>query len=173
MTGPPGEGGRRALDEALPRFDVNEVHSISLPCSPEQALVLALAASATPDRLTALLFRARGLRPGTTIEELFGRMGFDTLHRSPTEVVVGATGRPWRPSGTLWPFAEAHAGTVRLATDFRAVPVGGGCVLSTETRVQAVDDHARRAFRRYWLVVGPFSGVIRRRWLRAVEHACR
>jgi hypothetical protein len=34
-----------------------------------------------------------------------------------------------------------------------------------------VDDRARRAFRRYWLVVGPFSGLIRRRWLRAVEAA--
>jgi hypothetical protein len=42
-------------------------------------------------------------------------------------------------------------------------------VLSTETRVQAVDDAALRAFRRYWRVVGPFSGLIRRRWLRAAQ----
>jgi len=50
---------------------------------------------------------------------------------------------------------------------------GHAQVLSTETRVQAVDDRSRRAFRLYWLVVGPFSSLIRRRWLRAVEGADR
>ena len=127
----------------------------------------ALAAPAAPDRLTAALFRARGLRRGTTIQELFDADRIRDDRRSPTEVVFAASGTPWRPSGGLRPFAAAEPGTVRVATDIRAVAVAGGCVLSTETRVQAVDDAARRAFRRYWLVVGPFSGLIRRRWLRA------
>jgi len=162
----------RALDDALPRFDVNEVHSISLPCSAERAVELALAAPAAPDRVTAALFRARGLPPETSILSLFGRMGFDTLAATPTEVVFAASGAPWRPSGGLRPFAAGIPGTVRVAADIRATPVSGGCILSTETRVEAADDRARRAFRRYWLVVGPFSGLIRRRWLRAVERAC-
>jgi hypothetical protein len=34
--------------------------------------------------------------------------------------------------------------------------------------VQAVDEAARRAFRRYWLVIGPFSALIRRRWLKRI-----
>jgi hypothetical protein len=45
--------------------------------------------------------------------------------------------------------------------------VAGGTLLSTETRVSATNSTARRAFRGYWRVVGPFSGLIRRRWLRA------
>ena len=157
----------RALDKALPRFDVNEVHSMSLGCGPEEALQRALAAAAAPDRLTAALFRARGLRRGTTIQELFDQTGFETIARAPTEVVFAASGMPWRPSGGLRPFGVGEPGTVRVATDIRAVVAAGGCVLSTETRVLAIDDGARRAFRRYWLVVGPFSGLIRRRWLRA------
>ena len=96
-------------------------------------------------------------------------MGFDTLAHTPTEVVVAASGTPWRLSGGLRSFAVAGRGTVLIAADIRAIPAPGGCVLSTETRVQAVDDRARRAFRRYWLVVGPFSSLIRRRWLRAVQ----
>ena len=100
----------RALDEALPQFDVNEVHSISLACGPEEAVQRALAAPAAPDRLTAALFRARGLRRGTTIQELFDRTGFETIARSPTEVVFAASGTPWRPSGGLRPFAAAEAG---------------------------------------------------------------
>ena len=157
----------RALDDALPQFDVNEIHSISLACGPEEALRRALAAPAAPDRLTAALFRARGLRRDTTIEELFDRTGFETITRSPTEVVFAASGTPWRACGGLRPFRAGDTGTIRVATDFRADAVAGGCVLSTETRVHALDDAAERAFRRYWLVVGPFSGLIRRRWLRA------
>ena len=43
----------------------------------------------------------------------------------------------------------------------------------TETRVAAMDARSRRAFRAYWLAVGPFSALIRRRWLAAAERALR
>jgi hypothetical protein len=161
----------QALDTFLPRFDVNETHSISLACDAERALELALAGPAAPGRLVAALFRARGLPPTTSVRGLFDRMGFDTLSASPAEVVVGASGTPWRPSGKIGPFTASRPGTVRIATDLRATPVPGGCILSTETRVLAVDAAARRAFGRYWVVVGPFSALIRRRWLRAARDA--
>jgi hypothetical protein len=35
----------------------------------------------------------------------------------------------------------------------------------------ALTPRARRLFRAYWLVVGPFSALIRRRWLKAIAHA--
>ena len=162
----------RALDDALPLYDVNEVHTIALTCSPEEALELALSAPAAPDRFVAALFRARRLPPGTTIQGLFDTMGFDTLAHTPTEVVVAASGTPWGIRGGTRPYAAAGPGTVRIAADIRAVPAEEGCVLSTETRVQAVDDRARRIFRRYWFVVGPFSSLIRRRWLRTVRSRC-
>jgi hypothetical protein len=41
----------------------------------------------------------------------------------------------------------------------------GGSRVSTETRVMPTDDTSRRAFGRYWGVVRPFSGLIRRRIL--------
>ena len=40
--------------------------------------------------------------------------------------------------------------------------------MSTETRVLCADAAALRSFRRYWLVVGPFSGLIRILMLRAI-----
>jgi hypothetical protein len=73
------------------------------------------------------------------------------------------------PPGGIGPFAAAAAGDVRVAVDVRAVPAGEGrSVLSTETRIAAVDEPARRAFRRYWRAVGP-SALIRRRWLRDAQ----
>jgi hypothetical protein len=59
-----------------------------------------------------------------------------------------------------------------MAMDLRAEPLPGGCsLLVTETRVAAVDEHARRAFLRYWRLVGPFSRLIRRRWLAAIARS--
>ena len=54
--------------------------------------------------------------------------------------------------------------------DFRIAEIAPGrCLASTETRVHVADPAARRAFRRYWLVVRPFSGLIRILYLRAVR----
>jgi hypothetical protein len=54
-----------------------------------------------------------------------------------------------------------------MALALWAEPAGDGSLLVTETRVAANDAAARRAFARYWRLVGPFSALIRRRWLRA------
>jgi hypothetical protein len=42
--------------------------------------------------------------------------------------------------------------------------------LATETRVLCLDDESRRRFRLYWLFIGPFSGLIRRKILRSIKH---
>ena len=48
-------------------------------------------------------------------------------------------------------------------------PDGEGARLETETRVLLTDAGARRCFGAYWVVVRPFSGLIRRRWLHAAK----
>ena len=148
------------IDDVLPQYDVHEVHSIACPRSLDEAL----AAPFAPDAIVRLLFRLRGLRATGTIGEAFARAGFQVLARNEQELVVGAAGTPWRLRGGVISFSEARPGTVRMVANLRA----DGARVSTETRVQAVDDVARRAFRRYWLVVGPFSAVIRRRWLKRI-----
>jgi hypothetical protein len=40
--------------------------------------------------------------------------------------------------------------------------------LATEIRVLLTDERSRQALGRCWLVIRPFSGLIRRRWLAAV-----
>src|SRR5262249_6069607 len=42
-------------------------------------------------------------------------------------------------------------------------------IVSTETRVSAGSDEARRRFAAYWRVIYPGSALIRRMWLRAIE----
>lgn len=149
----------------LPAAEVVTRHEATVALAPERALALVLATPAAPDRLTAALFRLRGLPTGRTLAELFPE-----LERSGTEVVYAFSGKPWRPTGALGSFREAEPGTVRIAAGFRAEALaGGGSRIVTETRVAAVDERARRAFARYWRLVGPFSGLVRRRWLAAVQ----
>ena len=64
-------------------------------------------------------------------------------------------------------------GQVRLVVEISAVAAGTGSLLATETRVAAMDAGSRRAFRAYWFAVGPFSALIRRRWLASAERALR
>ena len=56
-----------------------------------------------------------------------------------------------------------------MALEFRAVPEPGGTRLETETRVFLTDAASRRRFAGYWLVVCPFSGIVRRSWLAAAR----
>jgi hypothetical protein len=161
----------QSLDTVLREFDWHEVHTVELPCAPERALATVLALPVASDPLVRVLLRLRGLGRGTAIGEALERMGFETLVRSETEIVAGMAGMPWRRRSGLRRFGDAGPGTVRIAIDFRAEPLPGGCRLSTETRIAAVDESARRVFGRYWLVVGPFSALIRRRWLAAAATA--
>src|SRR5205085_4507178 len=143
--------------------------------TPELAVAAALGAPVAPDTLVRTLFRLRGLPGGGSVLGALRALGFVELAREPTCVVLGAAGRPWAPrGGRLVPFDRAGPGQVRLLLELAAVPDGlDWSLLATETRVAAMDAGARRAFRRYWLAVGPFSALIRRRWLGAAERALR
>jgi hypothetical protein len=160
--------GMAAIDDVLPRFDVHEVHSIALRLPPEAAIALALATPVAGDPLVRALFRLRGLHGSGSIGSALASIGLRELARGEGEIVFGASGTPWRPGGGIHSFAGARPGQVRMVTDFRS----DGERLTTETRIAAVDDRARVLFLRYWRLVGPFSAVIRRRWLKQIaKHA--
>ena len=94
----------------------------------------------------------------------------------PTEVVWGGVLQPWMlPGGDRSPQLDAaglrewaEPGWVKVAMEFRLAPTRGGTRLSSETRVVATDDGARRRFGLYWLLVGPGSSATRWEVLTAV-----
>jgi len=169
------------IDDWLPELDFGERHDIALPVDPERALELALATPAAPDRFVRSLYALRGMRGrDETVERFFAAHRFVVLAQTPTEWVAGTVGAVWRPGGGLAAVNDAAAwrdsalsGTIKAAIDFRAERIPGGSRLTTETRVEVADARARRAFGAYWLAVGPFSALIRRRWLRAIQSAAR
>jgi hypothetical protein len=176
------------LDRLLPGFDVNEVHSAEVPAEPADALAAARAVTPQEIRLMGALMALRSL-PGRIkrtpiktkpdepfIEQALG-LGFVLLGEFPDEVVVGAVGKFWSPAGNR-PLRFRNAeeflafdepGYAKALMNVAVRPQGGGTLISTETRIAATDSAARRRFRLYWLLIGPWSGLIRREWLRAAK----
>jgi hypothetical protein len=65
-------------------------------------------------------------------------------------------------------------GFAKIAASLRVDPRGSNSsILTLETRVAIPDDTSRRRFKRYWLVIGPFSSLIRRIALRELATELR
>ena len=172
------------LDRFLPRYDVHEVHGtrVDAAAGAVHAALLAVRSDEIPLFRTLLTLRglrapfAEGSRP---VLQSAQEGGFAVLAEEPgREIVLGVIGKFWRQRDRdVRPIASPSAftafalpGYARAAMNFRIEPAAeGGCWLTTETRVAATDDGARRAFRAYWLVVHPGSALIRRMWLRALR----
>ena len=167
------------LDEVLPQWDFGEVHERRVDAAAAELFAAVEAVTPAELPLFRLLMRLRAVGRRTLGralgEPLFVQLqtqGFVLLGReAPRELVLGLIGTPWRIGGGLRPVPDRAAfaafsepGTVKVAANVR---VEEGLV-ATETRVLASDAYARRRFRAYWLVVRPWSGAIRREWLRAI-----
>jgi hypothetical protein len=153
----------------LPVFDVRERHAVRVKAPADLALAAARRVTPSDAPLLHLLFRLRGL-PVSERAVWDAMLGIGFRELAPG-VGVGI-GRPWRVRGgmreprALTEFTEfTEPGWAKMAMDFSA----DGNTLVTETRVQCTDASSRRRFRAYWLVVRPFSGLVRRSWLRAAK----
>jgi hypothetical protein len=177
------------LDDFLPEYDVNEVHSARVAASPAETLAAARALTPREVPLTGALMAVRRLpaallgrsgesrrrAPEVPILDQMTHGGFTLLAEHADEVVLGVVGRFWTLNGGIRrtdrdefvTFDEP--GFARAVVNFHVRPAAGGTELTTETRIQATSGDARRKFRRYWRIVMPGSALIRRAWLRAIR----
>ncbi|HUP17905.1 MAG TPA: hypothetical protein VM848_17890 [Acidimicrobiia bacterium] len=166
------------IDRFLPIYEVWEHHQVEVATASSRAYraVVDLDLSLSP--IIRFLFALRRLprRQPLTLHDITGA-GFVVLGEEPgTEIVLGVTGRFWRVRGGLRRVGPDEflsfnePGYAMAAWNFRVEPVSDcRSLVSTETRVATTDLASRRAFRRYWLVVRPFSGLVRRRALALIK----
>ena len=177
------------LDEFLPDYDFNEVHSTRISAQPEAVLAAVRALTPREVRLVGALMAVRTLpailarrsRPrgnrGLDKPLLDGlrHRGFAMLSERPDEVVLGAIGRFWKAEGEILRVGSEdfvtfdEPGFAKAVVNFHVQAVSGRTVVTTETRIRGTDEDARRKFRRYWRIVMPGSALIRRAWLRAIR----
>ncbi len=162
------------LDQLMPHFDFVERHSTTVRATPERVYAAIRRADFAGHPLVRALLAIRGLgrtakafNLDSILAEGFGLLAEDP----PRELVLGVQGPFWNPACKLQPVsAESFrspvpAGTARGGWNFSIEQDG---TLKTETRVLCADD-ARMKFRLYWMVIRPFSGLIRRLMLRAIR----
>ena len=177
------------LDEVLPHFDVHEVHETYVRARIDDVYAAVKQVTAREVRLLMALEVLRGLprlligrrpfRPSSTapLLESFAANVVPLGERPGAEIVAGAVGRFWRLFGnepavirTRAEFlAFAERGYAKAAVAFIVLPEAEGTRLTTETRVVGTSPDATRLFRRYWLLIRPASGIIRRSWLAAIR----
>jgi len=185
------------IDDYLPRFHARERHETIVQASPMQVYAALRTADLGDSSLVRVLLGLRGLPvllsqsrgPGRqvrmrqrsaalTLGCILGH-GFYLLAEAPgQELLIGLEGRFWTLRGGLLetdPISfrqRVLAGTAKAAWNFTVEAQSRGRTrLATETRIHCADEASRRAFCCYWLVVRPFSGVIRRRMLRSIRRA--
>jgi hypothetical protein len=190
------------MDQFLPRCDFAVVHADVLRAPPAecngaaseldlfQAPLVAtlLGIRALPQRVVGTL-RGRGKtatlqasRRTFRFKDMVG-LGWILLGETPSvEMVLGQVSRPWKAvaASTDAPTTPEQftrfdePGFAKIAASLRIDPYGNcSSILTIETRVAITDDMSRRRFRRYWLVISPFSSLIRRMALRLLATELR
>jgi hypothetical protein len=179
------------IDELIPTYDFVERHSIMISGSPDQAYAALMRADLSSSTLVRTLLFLRGI-PGRITRDpdcprdspqprpltLAGMTtaGFTLLAESPPrEIVFGLRGRFWTPSGGVTrtrkeEFFDPLPSELALAIwNFSTSHHPNGSLLSTETRILCGSAAVRKKFRRYWMLIRPFSGLIRLEILRSVR----
>lgn len=169
----------RPLDAFLPVYEFSERHSLAIDAPAGQIDRAFREVSIADIPLARALWWVRRLgRPyGDPTKPFIGGElpGVVLEDVSEEGIVLGLTGQFWRllggqrderrPTTPQEFLAYDRPDACKAVIDFR---VADGA-LSTETRVHVGDPASRRRFRRYWLVVRPFSGLIRILLLRAAR----
>ena len=117
------------------------------------------------------------MSPGNFSIRNIDQSDFKTLAESPNEeLVLGLIGRPWTLTGNLQKIKSPGAflsfetpGFMKAVWNFSLREEGPRTRLTTETRVRCLDESSRVRFGFYWMLIRPFSGLIRMEMLRLIK----
>lgn len=165
------------LDEVLPRYDISSVYSIRIQASSDQVYSV-LQQGISSGGLTRILMTLRSMprliqgKKAFVNEDPFYRLK-EARNR---EMVYGIIGQFWKPVvcpiliHSLEEFMDFHQdGYCKAALNLRIQEKHEReTVLSTETRVLGYGDAGVR-MKKYWKLIRPFSGLIRKELLRKVK----
>jgi hypothetical protein len=186
------------LDKYLPKYDFTEVHTIKVKASPEVAYrAIKDTTLEEISGIVQWLFWLRELpekmvgrntNPMTSKGPMLGQMeqnGFTIIQEQPPRedvfglIVPGKIGRVWDKSsgyGSQVGNAEEFLAfknpnyllvVANLMVEDTGVP--GVVTVYTESRTMGLSEKSRKSFRPYWAFIRPWSGLIRRLWLRAIK----
>ena len=165
------------IDQFLPTYDLAKHHRIAIQAPVEWVYTAVQHMDLGHSPIVRWLLLLRGL-PSLILspdrpKENRNPLTLAGLQKSGF-ILLGVAGRFWTPAGGILRIDAAEfqdferSGYAKVAWSFSLSPRNDDITrLSTETRIQCLDAASRRRFRLYWLLVGPFSGLILSESLRA------
>lgn len=181
------------LDDFLPAYDFNEIHSITVHAPPNR--VFRAIKELTPAELSPwvhILFALRALparligknetRLDSTkpiVEQVLDISFILLAEETNREIVLGTIGKFWqatsrsdrKPAKDAEEFlAFDQPGFAKAAMNFHIADDPRDCVaVTTETRIYAADARTRAIFAAYWRLIHSGSALIRMMWLKAIK----
>ena len=175
---------RTVLDDIMPEYQFFERHSARIHARPEQVMQAVRQSTFGDMKSLVTLLKIRGAALGAhdtgnflqdkRVLDAFSESGY-LSGGSEHEIVMSGV---WNARQNRRPdvrtlqevAAYREQGAVKMAYDFNVEDAGGGwSTLSTETRVLALDDFTSRGMGRYWRLIVPGSGLLRRQWLDGIR----
>ena len=165
------------IDLFLPTYDIQARYQIDIRAPLERVYSAARYLDMSDSWIVRWLYRLRGLPKYKLTLDGMLKWGFVLLADKPAqEIVFGLIGRFWTrsaeiQSATADTFVEfQQEGYAKAAGNIAFISQDSGIIrVITETRVFCTDERSRRNIRLYWLLIGPFSGIIRKEWLRLIK----
>ena len=175
------------LDDIMPEYQFSERHSQRIHARPGPVMNAIRQSTLGELKSYILLMKIRGMAlrrpyrdPGNfqdvrVLDALSSPgSGYIPLASSEQEIVMGGVGSAVsrrREVNSLPEFAAySQEGGVKVAFNLRVEDTGDGwSKVNTETRVLALDDLSRPIMTRYWRLIVPGSGLIRRQWLESIK----
>lgn len=161
----------------LPAADASNRYSTVIHGTPEEVFSALTSLDIGDSLAIRTLLRLRGLSGNMRTLRGIEETGFIPLARIENSMIImGIVGKFWTPKGHLQRVSPGEFAAWNEPGWARAVwgfvieaDSADRTILSTETHVLCHGTTARRLFKLYWRLVGPFSGVIRKEILRLVR----
>ena len=165
------------IDQFAPKYEVSARYETDIDAPIERVYQVARYLEMGESPIVRWLYRLRGLPKSSLTMDGMLKVGFVLLAEDPCqEFVYGLIGRFWSLTAGIRSvnaddFANfEEAGFAKAVGNLTFARQENGLVhVTTETRVHCTDHQSVRYFRLYWLLIGPFSGIIRKEWLRLIK----
>ena len=162
------------IEKYLPQYTFKEYHHTKVNSALEQVYECSKDFDLSQSGVTRLLFKIRGLPTSRmNLQDFLVDMNFTCLEdKAPHEFLAGFwLKKKIEPIPSYEAFSSnAISAKFKVVWNFRCEEITPGTTrLSTETRVLCVDSFTKFTFGLYWLLIRPFSGLIRLEMLKIIK----
>lgn len=165
------------IDKYVPEFDYSMANSKQIHGSKQQILSLLHHVNFDKSWLMRTLFSIRGVSNQLLTLEKLIEDGLIILEETGDEIFIGLIGQPWKWNGNVLPMtpdefiAFREPNFIKIAMNFYIESLCGDDIqqVITVTRMYGTNKKAKKMFSRYWMLISPFSSIIRFEMLRVIK----